>query len=411
MSGIVKTGRSIIVAPIGSMVARLTRHVGPAIVVSLMLVLGACADRESSQRLDEHPAPDALDALLADTRTIVRSQEIPDSAPQRLRAVTERLREASEATRFGAPNNPQPYVFGDIADLVVSGDTVYVLEPTVGEVRLFTTRGLHLGSFGAKGPGPNELERPRDMEIEADGEIAVLERAGIKIFSIRDQRLMLDRLVIPVEAVGAASVCVWLDSLFIVRTQGLRQEKQVHVSRSSARAGGRESTELLSRFSEGYPLGGSLVQGRISRGPLTCPAPDTVVIAYHDLPLIEAFSIDGTRLWKSALAQFDPTRTFAGVDAKGPFIRGSDETARDRVLVLTSLPGGFLLLQVERLSAGAQQTQEADRTIDSYVVAVDSGVGLFVGDNLPAIKAATEGLLVGARLSSDLVPEITIWNY
>lgn len=352
------------------------RQVRLAVLGPIVLVTASCVDSGSLRSLEEHPR---VDALMAGAHTIHRSQQIPEGTAPLLRSIALRPRGASEVVRFGELDEPRPYVFGDITDLTIAGDTVYVLESAAGEVRLFTTQGLHLASFGSKGPGPDELLQPRDMEIGANGELAVLERSGIKIFSIRDRKLALDRLVVPMETLGGVSLCARVDSLFVIRTLGPRAEKQIHVFRSRERSGGRDSTDLLTRFSDGYPLGGFLVRGRISRGPMVCPTPTDVVIAYHDLPLIEAYSIDGSRLWKSGLAVFNPESTFAGIDSEdgAPFIRGSDGAAHDRVQVLTTLPGGIILLQVARMSArdeDAGDTQDVSPTIDSYVLEVENGL-------------------------------------
>jgi hypothetical protein len=390
--------------------ARPAQIAGLAVIAAIMMSLGSCADRPSSNGLEEHPF---LDKVMVDVRTIPRSSGTPDSLPGPLKAITERLREAREVSRFGARDTPRSHVFGDIADIVVVGDTVFMLDPTAGEVRLFSTQGVHLASLGSSGQGPNELADPMDLEVGANGKIAVLERSGIKIFSIIDHRLALDRLVMPTGAAGGASACMFLDSLFIVRTRGLRMDKQIHVFRSRGRANSRDSTELVTRFGDGYPFGDNLVRSRISRGPIACPTPDVVVTAYHDLPLVEAHGIDGAPLWKSGVTDFDPNRTLWGIDPEdgAPFIRNSRRPVADRVMVVTTLPGGFVLLQVGRLKETRAESGDPVVGIDSYVFDVDTGLGLFVGDNLPAIKYATETFLAGALFADDYSPQITIWRY
>lgn len=381
---------------------------GLAMLGAFIMLPTSCAESPSLGGLEEHPA---IERLMLNTRVIPRSQAIPDDIPGGLRVIAERLREATEVVKFGELDGPQQYVFGDLADISITGDTVYALEPTVGEVRLFTTQGAHVASFGSEGQGPNELADPRDIEVGSSGQFAILERNGIKIFSIEQREMVLNRLVIPVGALGGASLCMLSDTLFVVRTRGLRMDKQLHVYTSSPGAlGQRDSTDVVTRFGVGYPFGGTLVRGRLSRGPMACPSPTVAVIAYHDLPLIEAFGIDGRRLWKTGLAEFDPVRTLAGVDPEdgAEFIRSSDTAARHRVQTVTTLPGGFLLVQVSAIRAGNYLEQGS---IDSYVFEVNSGLGVFVGDNLPGIKDATDDILVGGTVTDDMAPQVAIWKY
>lgn len=84
--------------------ARPIRYLGVALVACALPLLGACRDSGSSHELEEHPV---MDVFVADSRPVVRSEEIPESVPERVRLVTERLREASEEVRFGAADSPR----------------------------------------------------------------------------------------------------------------------------------------------------------------------------------------------------------------------------------------------------------------------------------------------------------------
>lgn len=146
---------------------------------------------------------------------------------------------------------------------------------------------------------------------------------------------------------------------------------------------------------------------------MTCPTPEIVVVGYYDLPLVEAFSIDGTPLWKTGLTDFDPQRTLAGIDPDNgaPYIRRSEKRGRNQALTLTTLPPRFVLLQVSRVDAPRQEGIDPTVGIDSYVLDVDSGLGLFVGTNLPGIRYATETFLGGGVLGHERVPQVAIWKY
>lgn len=66
-----------------------------------------------------------------------------------------------EDLRIGTVEGDSPELFGRVVDLEVDEEgRLYVLESDAGEVRVFGPDGTHLRSFGRRGQGPGELQRP-----------------------------------------------------------------------------------------------------------------------------------------------------------------------------------------------------------------------------------------------------------
>ena len=69
-------------------------------------------------------------------------------------------------------------VFGRLADLAADAEgNVYVLENQAAEVRVFSSSGEHLRTFGRRGPGPAELNRPMNVDVRGDA-VTVLNPGG-----------------------------------------------------------------------------------------------------------------------------------------------------------------------------------------------------------------------------------------
>ncbi len=80
----------------------------------------------------------------------------------------DRLLTATEVGSIGVFDGPEAFIFGEVGDVDLSGDRVYVLDVQAEEVRVFSTTGAHLASFGGPGQGPGEFVTPRTLAIEPD---------------------------------------------------------------------------------------------------------------------------------------------------------------------------------------------------------------------------------------------------
>ena len=73
-----------------------------------------------------------------------------------------------------ALGNSPAYSFTGIASISVVGDSIFVLEGTANEIRIFAHDGKFLGRIGREGEGPGEFMWPTAMRLVAD-EIAVID--------------------------------------------------------------------------------------------------------------------------------------------------------------------------------------------------------------------------------------------
>lgn len=80
--------------------------------------------------------------------------------------------------RIGDPNTCTPI------DLAIAGDVFYVLDIRDLEVEVWNRRGEQLRTFSGKGPGPDELSRPVNLDIGPEGYIYVTDMLQqiVKVF-------------------------------------------------------------------------------------------------------------------------------------------------------------------------------------------------------------------------------------
>jgi len=85
--------------------------------------------------------------------------------------------EAVVEAEIGAGDAPE-VVLGRVPDLAAEAGNVYVLDNQANRVHVFTAAGEHLGSFGRRGGGPDELNRPIRVDVR-DGTVTVLNPSGL----------------------------------------------------------------------------------------------------------------------------------------------------------------------------------------------------------------------------------------
>ena len=83
--------------------------------------------------------------------------------------------ELSEDLALGGLKDDGTYVFGAIRSFIVDADgNFFVLDYKDLNVKVFNKMGIHIRTFGRKGQGPGELERPQTISInESKGELAI----------------------------------------------------------------------------------------------------------------------------------------------------------------------------------------------------------------------------------------------
>jgi hypothetical protein len=133
------------------------------VVASLVLALGsgACADGDT-------PRWGGTIDTLATGVVVVRSpaEGLWVERPARL----------VETLRIGSVDGGGPDQFGNVLDVTLDElGRLYVLDAQAREVRVFGPDGRHVRSFGGRGAGPGELERPLGLEWGSSGKLWIVD--------------------------------------------------------------------------------------------------------------------------------------------------------------------------------------------------------------------------------------------
>lgn len=76
----------------------------------------------------------------------------------------------------------EDYFFGVLSGIAAdAAGNIYLLDAQLNEVMVFSPDGAYLRSIGREGEGPGEFQRPADMFLTTDGNIAVVQRMPGKI--------------------------------------------------------------------------------------------------------------------------------------------------------------------------------------------------------------------------------------
>jgi DNA-binding beta-propeller fold protein YncE len=132
--------------------------------------------------LENRPQP--TDVALAPDGTLL--------VPDRANAVVWRVaRDGSFLGAFGHVRKGGPPLFNQPVGIGVSGDEVYVTDVGTQEVRVFSTDGRALRSFGEEGYLPGQLSYPNDVASDGRGQVYVADSNNrrVQVFSPQGQFL------------------------------------------------------------------------------------------------------------------------------------------------------------------------------------------------------------------------------
>ncbi len=142
----------------------------PALGVAYVLVLAAC--EEGPGELESQIVRDSVGITLVDN-------------PEDVWAGPETWRLSPEPVlRIGAVDGEEPYLFGQIADIIVLSDgRIVVAEGADRTLRWFDDEGRFLFQRGGLGQGPGEISSFGGVTLAADDTIVVRDRGGGRVVS------------------------------------------------------------------------------------------------------------------------------------------------------------------------------------------------------------------------------------
>ncbi len=90
----------------------------------------------------------------------------------------------NETLSIGVESGDEPYLLGEVRDIGVTADRIYILDSQISEVRVYDLAGSHLFDVGRSGDGPGEFARPWAMGIDPDGRLIVQDYTRVSVFDL-----------------------------------------------------------------------------------------------------------------------------------------------------------------------------------------------------------------------------------
>lgn len=281
------------------------------------------------------------------------------------------------AWSVGVQEGSGPELFGRIVDIAVDEEErLLVLDYENREVRIFSSEGEYLSSFGQKGEGPGEFQYPYQLARFDSGKLAVLGRMGrVQFFEPSGTSY---------EHTGGYTVeftpedaCILDDTIFI---HGFWPSNPDHSIFAFSKDG-----EQLRSFGPVYQAEDTGVRMGLSQGSLACDSTtDVIAFGFARTSFVYGFGPKGTLRWVTQLNPFEPApaEEIVREGRKGMSFRS--EAGTDYLADVVEVPGGGFLTLRQRITTVKEQTREY--TMHAYWVSPKQGKGHYIGSGTGHVR-------------------------
>ncbi|MXY08368.1 MAG: 6-bladed beta-propeller [Rhodothermaceae bacterium] len=316
-----------------------------------------------------------------------------------LRAAAEWLSGANEVLRIGVSDGELYEMFGDIEDVAVNRDgDIFVLDFQHKKVFVYNSDGSFKHSIGGPGAGPGEFEFPRAIGIDDQDRVIVADsKLRISIFDPHDGAFALNSTL--TLAYSPKDMCIGDGMIYLSGAWHEQESRYVH----SYTIDGEHVRSFGELYESSVPL---FIQG-LSYGPLSCgKEAESVQYMFGWLPVIHNYSKTGERRWTSMLADFDPSGVVSYGDSE---VRYEDQDkAFDTVSNIVAASANHVIVQIKHITPESREARLPYDRINTYVFALHSGDGVYVGDSFPQIHAVQRNRIYA--VSSAPFPQVVVYE-
>ena len=337
-----------------------------------------------------HPTPENLPPPGG---PLIRADTVLQGSESEARAlewaqVRRALLDATTVVEIGSESVPGPELFGVIADVTRDGDgNVYVLDRSVGEVRVFDAGGAFVASFGGEGQGPDEFQSAERLVVLSDRRAVIGDHGGpAKVFAPSGSGyelvgpLLRDR---PSAALQVDDMCAAGDRMFVHSRNLVDPNGDSLVIHEVS----TDSGDVLGSLAEAYRSEFARDRTVRSFGTVACThEPAGVVYGNYYFPIVKAYLPDGTHLWTALIED----HTQAPIYQNNPSQSTVDPRGfpSEYIYSIQAMPSGFVVLQTalyETVVEGEEWEWQVVRR-RTYLVDGATGEGGLVSDSLPTIS-------------------------
>lgn len=309
------------------------------------------------------------------------------------------IRMTQNIATIGQRSGDHERMIGEIQDVALLEDRVYLLDSKYKEIRGYKFSGGAEDKFGGAGRGPKQFQYPQAIgQLGKRGLFVVDRNRTLKVvektsngFSF-EESFKLDHM--PLDACGVDGKIV---------TMGFHSMRKavLHLYSSSG--------EHLRSFGHPYKANYQLARRSLSRGRVACEErSESIVMMFYNVPVLRAYSLDGKVRWKSKLKDFKPAKVTEIVEDGHPGLwHRTTPGWSDKVTTVTDGPGNTIFVQVQSLFRSDRKTESVrDTTFHTYLFSGKTGSGMYVGTGTAHVRAASNHMVVVG--SNTPFPEIQI---
>lgn len=361
------------------------------------VMAGACGSDNSDGglvfRWDDVPP----EAIVIAMDTMVQGDDSEDV--RTLAAARARLLGVREEWTYGTLEGPDNTLWGWIRDVATDAEgNVYAIDGLLNLLRVLSPAGELIAETFRSGGGPMEARAPMGVELIGDTLVVFSSFDGLIYATGEPQELSETGRVVPQPTLEFEDGCA-ANTLLFLRISPIAEP-------ASVQAVGLDGTQV-GIFGDVFQHEDVSVRAKLSKGGIACShKPERVVTSLTGGSLIHAYDYSGAPAWVAHLAGFRPPETRGARLGDGRLVLSSPgESPEDRVQKPIWLPGGLFLVQVIRRGPFREVDGRTLRKIlrrDSYILAARSGVGVYVGPDLPEVLHVTEGRLFAMEADDEL---------
>jgi len=138
-----------------------------------------------------------------------------------------------------------------------------------------------------------------------------------------------------------------------------------------------------------YRYSGALASSKVLQGRLACLDPDLVVLAFDNVPWIEAYgATDGALRWHAEIADLNSPRILEAKGTNGGMVQLRDPKGPSTHYLarVVGVGSGSIVAQYARLDNSFPRRERGqDYTVQSYLFDAMTGQGAYLGEDVPEI--------------------------
>ncbi len=373
------------------------------LIAILLILLSSCRVSEESQRV-VHPISNLIPGI-DDSHDFdspdYNSQDLQDAG-----VLAQNLLSSEKKLTLGVLEGESYEMFGHISAVKLDSEgNIYILDSGYSEVRVFNSEGIFLYSVGSEGRGPGEFFYPKDMEVDTNGRIIVVDRARRKtIFeqtgSTHQYEETRSLSVVPVKLCNQGG---------IVYVQGVSVGGPSNVIFSYSSGG-----DSLGAFGSSYKSSSDMVQSVFGEGHIACSRdPSQIIYAPRLLPIIYSYSLEGEIQWVAKISDFEALKVIEnkrGDSGSSSVSMNLRSSMHDQISGIIALPQKYAIVQVASITPESVEGEgEKYAVLRSYVMLSKSGEAVYIGDSLPRIIAITKDHFYVTHSTPH--PQISVYSY